>query len=395
MKKFSLLPVGALLLCAGLGVASAQPRGADADSVRRVEAQQSYSIGQTYYQQGNYDAALENFERAAQIDSTYPDPHIAIGNIWKYRRDMVQAKEHYLMAIELDPAGAKGYEALGDFYLTLSRGDTTYRDSAVALYETGLQKDSTVVELYLGLAEVYVAVGRVDLADSVFAKALQTDAENEKLLRLWGEFNYDQGRYEAAVRVLGPLADEYPELLDIAMMLAGALAELKRYDEALVRLDAFLAVDSASTRAHLTKGAILSRKGKLSDAVAEFDIVIGLDSADASAHYYKGDALVRLGRLSAAETSFRAALALDAGMASAQAGLGDVYRQWAVGKLGTTITGTPTADLEAAKGFFQSARSWYEKARSDAAMASYANKLIENIDQNLDAVERELFIRGD
>ncbi|MEO0081449.1 MAG: tetratricopeptide repeat protein [candidate division WOR-3 bacterium] len=374
-----------------------KPTSEEEIRARRLQAEQSYSIGASYYAQRNYDAAMENFQRALEIDSTYYDPCIAIGNIWRFRRDPIQAKEFYRRAMRLDPRKAKAYEGLGDLFLEMSGMDSTYVDSALAAYRKGLEMDSSLVDLYNGVAQIYVKTERMAQADSVYKEALRRFPDDLSVMRLWGEFLYKMRRYAEAVEALKPLVARFksdPSVTSLRVKLATALAEIGRYSEAVLELDEVLKIDPSDKQALLAQGVILARQGKFSQALAKFDQVIAMDSSMTTAYVAKADVLVKQGRLSPAEAELRRALRIDPDMASAYASLGDINRQQGDASRGKNITATPVAKLREAKSYYEAARQYYQKAAADPAYASFSRTQIAYVNRNIELIDKELFVRG-
>jgi len=382
-----------------LGCASTQtvkPASEEVAKEKRLEAEKNYSIGAGYYAQRNYDAAMENFQRALEMDSTYYDPYIAIGNIWRFRRDPIQAQEYYRKAMKIEPRKVKAYEGLGDLFLEMSGMDSAYTDSALAIYKAGLRMDSSLVDLYSGIAQIYVKTDRMAKADSVYSEALQRFPDDLGVMRLWGEFLYKMRRYAEAVEALRPLVERFkddPSVVPLRVKLATSLAETGKYNDAVAELDEVLKVDPTDRQALLAQGVILARQRKYSEALVKFDQVIEMDSTETTAYVSKADVLIKQGRFSSAETQLRKALRFDSELASAYASLGDINREQGDAARGKNLTATPKEKLEQAKTYYQAAKSYYQRAMADPAYYSYARGQIGYIDKNIELVDKELFVR--
>jgi len=399
MKK-SIWPVlglvGVVLVAGCVSSGTVKPTSEEEMKLKRQEAEKNYSIGASYYAQRSYDAAMENFQRAIETDPTYYDPYIGVGNIWRFRRDPIQAQEYYRKAMKLDPKKAKAYEGLGDLFLEMSGMDSTYVDSALAVYKSGLEQDSSLVDLYNGVAEIYVRMGKTAQADSVYKEALRRFPDEISVQRLWAEFLYKQQRYQEAADVLRPLIERFqadPNVNKLREKLAAALTELGKYEEAITVLAKVLETDSSNVQAVLTQGVILTRQGKYKQAIQKFDWVIGRDSTNALAYVYKADAQIKQQSFSSAESNIRLALKYDPTMVSAYSYLGDIRRIQGDQNRGKIITATPTKRLEQAKTDYENARSFYQQALGDPSFGSYCRQQIDYLNKTIDAVEKELFIR--
>ncbi|MEO0005108.1 MAG: tetratricopeptide repeat protein, partial [candidate division WOR-3 bacterium] len=328
------------------------------------------------------------FRKALDYDSSYYDPYIAIGNIYRKQRDAIEAERYYRKAISLEPKKSKAYEALGDLYLEMGRDD-----DALNVYQQGLDQDSTLADLYNGIAGIYVRKGMMAKADSIYQIALRRFPDDLTVQRLWGEFLYKVGRYREAVDVLKPLIARFSQVPALRAKLADALIELKEYKAALAQLDTVFMVDPNNFQAKLRQGVILARQGQYRSAIARFDEVIARDSTFALAYLYKGEALSEQGNYSQSDANLRKALALDPTLLQAYVDLGDNRRKQADGARGSNITQTPTGKLKTAKTLYEEAKSYYQRALSDPALASYVRAQLEYVDKNISAIEKELFVR--
>ncbi|MBN2538266.1 tetratricopeptide repeat protein [candidate division WOR-3 bacterium] len=364
---------------------------------RRQAAEQHYSIGAGYYAQRNFDAAMENFLRAVETDSTYYDPWIAIGNVWRKRRDPVQAKDAYNKAMALDPRQAKAYEAVGDLYLEMSVVDPALVDSALAVYRQGLSRDSTLVDLYNGIAEIHVMKEETAKADSVYQVALRLFPDDLSVQRLFGEFLFKQRRYGDAVEALKPLVERFandPGVGKLREKLALAHAEVKQYKEALEQLDIIVAADPTNVDARLIKGVILTKQRKYGDAVAELEGALEQDPNLPMAHIYLADIQIEQGRYSSARGHLTDALALDPDLTVAYVYQGDILRKQGSEQIaGKPLASVSTEKLQAAKGLYEGAKGLYQQGLGDPGYASYCRSQIAYLNSNIDLIQKELFIR--
>lgn len=384
----SIVAAVVLLVAACAPTQTVKPMTEEEIKARREAAQQSYSIGQTYFQQNNLSAALENFEAALSADSSYYEACVAIGVVYKRMRDPVQAEEYFRRAIKIAPKQAKAYEGLGDLYAEMGR-----LDDALAVYREGLAQDSAQVDLYNGIAEIHVKRNEMAQADAVFQAAMARFPDDVSVQRLWSEFLIKQGRHQEAIAALLPLVVRFPTVSVLRERLATSYLEVRKYPEALAQLDTLLAANPGNTYYLLQQGVILARQGRARQALEKFDAVIRLDSLKPDGYNYKADVQVQQGNLDAAEANYRRALSRDAANTQATVGLGDVYRRRADAQRGTDLTQTPTARLRAAKAAYEQARSFYQRAAGDSSYQTYVRSQLEYVNRAIEAVDKELFIR--
>jgi tetratricopeptide (TPR) repeat protein len=365
-----------------------KPATEDELKAKREQAQASYSIGQQYFAQGDFESALKNFNEAVAIDSVFYEAYIAIGAVYRKQRDAANAEDWFRRALKVDPRRPKAYEGLGDLFLSMGQ-----QDSALAVYLAGLKQDSTLVDLYNGAAEVYVRKNDWANAEATFKTAMRLFPDDQNVQRLWADFLYKQKRFKEAADALFPVIARFPKVATLRQRLVDVLIELKRYTDAGAQLDTIIQNDPNDKDALLRKGAVLMLQDKPKQAAVLFEDLIRRDSTKAQYHAYRAEALVQMGNSGAAETELRKAIALDPGLIQAWMGLGDIKRKSADQQRGTNLTKTPVSKLKAAKSLYAEARGHYGKGSQDPSYSSYASAQLDYIDKSVEAIDKELFVR--
>ncbi|MBN1586401.1 MAG: tetratricopeptide repeat protein [Candidatus Omnitrophica bacterium] len=65
---------------------------------------------------GDKARAIEGYQKAIALDSTYPAPHNDLGVLYEEMGDFDKAERHYLKALQLDPNYVSGYSNLALLY---------------------------------------------------------------------------------------------------------------------------------------------------------------------------------------------------------------------------------------------------------------------------------------
>ncbi|MCH2140022.1 MAG: FG-GAP-like repeat-containing protein, partial [Phycisphaerales bacterium] len=130
-----------------------------------------------------------------------------------------------------------------------------------------------------------------------------------------GAFNY-----QGAMDVLQPLAQAYPDWLDVQIDLS--IAQLNRQSNgddaaALDRLDRVLQIDPSDLRADYTAGILRLHAGQIDAAAEHFARVSAADPGDAYAAYHLGQARVQQGKIDEAIPLFAKAIEADPYLRSA------------------------------------------------------------------------------
>jgi len=125
-------------------------------------------IGRIYYQQGNYNAALESYQQALALAPDDPWLHNGLGDIYYELEDLESAEAAYREAVNLGPAQAAFHENLG-FILRL----TDRNEAAIESYTTALSLDGQRPFSWIGRGLAYYNLSQDAQAISDFETALE------------------------------------------------------------------------------------------------------------------------------------------------------------------------------------------------------------------------------
>ena len=229
---------------------------ADVDT-RLEEAWLTNTLGSAYLARGEYEAALENFQRSLQLRRVLGDTqglatlHNNIGVVHYYRGDYQAAHDYYLRSL-------RAKEEIGDMYgLAISHtnlGLTSFRLGALDEARRHLRRalelcreigaEGLLPEAYRILAQLHLAVGDVDGAERYAtsalekAQALGSDSFVGVALRVMGEVLAARGdrkgaqqHFEASLRTFEELKEAH-ELAKTAYAYGQVLADWGHVQEA-------------------------------------------------------------------------------------------------------------------------------------------------------------------
>ena len=126
-------------------------------------------VGKYYLNVEQYDAALAEFQEAADADPRLPFVHFDLGLTYLKRQDLARARDEFLKDAALEPDLALNYDELGDVCWLM--GDDA---SAGKNYREALRLDARLVNSHLGLA-------KIDQRQEKFAQALVEIEAAQKL----------------------------------------------------------------------------------------------------------------------------------------------------------------------------------------------------------------------
>ncbi len=159
-------------------------------------------IGIAYHQLMDFNAALENYDMALQLDPTYAEAINNIGTVRYAQKKHKRAIREYEKALKYAPRSASIYSNLGTAYFARKK----YKDAFEA-YQTALELDPNVFEhrntagsllqersveerakFHFYLAKTYAKAGMVDRVLEYMRKALEEGFRERDRFRTDPEF---------------------------------------------------------------------------------------------------------------------------------------------------------------------------------------------------------------
>ena len=176
-----------------------------------------YTLGTVHQALGNRWKAAAQFRASTQLDSTYPEPYKALGDLFmaQPRRLFDQAVEAYNKAIELRPFYADAYVGLGD--AKAAKSDV---DGAVAAYTKALAHNPINPRVHMSLGKIYYTEkGLYYESVTAYKKAIDLDVNSVEARMGLGEVYEDKGLYKEAI-------EEYRKVIELDGKHTGAMYNL-------------------------------------------------------------------------------------------------------------------------------------------------------------------------
>jgi len=186
---------------------------------RKKQAEASRNLGEAYYNQGNYTAALGEFLKAETLYTGDPYLQNDLGLTYMAMKKMDLAVKHFKKAIEMKPDYAPAINNLGTAYLNKKEWDTAIKYfkevTESLLYATPHFALSNLGWAYYNKKE-YV------LAEKYYLNALEIKPKFVLALVGIGKTYIAMGRSLEAVATLEKAVKDYPRLGQLYLELARA-----------------------------------------------------------------------------------------------------------------------------------------------------------------------------
>lgn len=157
--------------------------------------------GKLALQRGEYQVAVLSFETFLRSKKEDVEVWTLLAQSYKEMENYLSAIDAYNEAIEIEPTNQELYEELGDLYMYMGRSDI-----AKEKYHQALQVEEKTREinqnLYNKLSRIYLGEGEIQKAFNMCNELLTLAKDNDEALFLSGKSLVRMGqRYEGIVRI--------------------------------------------------------------------------------------------------------------------------------------------------------------------------------------------------
>jgi TolB-like protein/Flp pilus assembly protein TadD len=262
------------------------------------DAYQSYlqavSELRNFTEPGSLDRAIQRFQEATSADPTYAEAYAGLceAHVQRYMkvktvRDVGDAEDSCAQAVRLDRGLPEVHTALGMLYVATGRLDLAERE-----YRRSLELDPDSVEAQLGLGTSLKSKGDVEAADRAYREAIRLRSRYWRVYDAYGGFLFEQGRWPAAIAQYRRGVELAPQNAQLLSNLGGALFLSGDFNGAA---DAFRrSVDVAPTSVgYSNTGTNYYYAARYGDAVAMFEQATRLAPEDHQLWGNLGDAYRR------------------------------------------------------------------------------------------------------
>jgi len=199
--------------------------------VRKQQGEAARNLGEAYYRNGNYTAALREFLKA---EALYPDdPFLQndLGLAYKAKRQLDLAIQHFERALEIKPDYPPAKNNLGAVYLDKQEWDTAIE------YFKKVEKNLLYATPHLPLANLgwaYYNKKEYSIAERYYLEALDLEPRFVNAMRGLGLIYMATGRIEEAIKILERAVNEYPDYAQLYFDL-GKIYTLSHDEEKALR----------------------------------------------------------------------------------------------------------------------------------------------------------------
>lgn len=171
----------------------------DVEAMQKINSvKKAFNDGNNAFKLGQYQQALQYYNKAISLDSTFYSAYYGKGLTLKKMRKYREAAKAHQGAIRHNPTYTQAYVALGKIYADLDK-----YDDAIETYKKGVGNDPSSAKLYYELGAVYLNNKKdYQKAFQNFSKAVQLNPEYDLAFYSMGVSLTELTRYEQAADAL-------------------------------------------------------------------------------------------------------------------------------------------------------------------------------------------------
>lgn len=207
------------------------------------------------------DDAAAHFEKAAELDGSYKDALLELGERYEAKKQNDKAIAIY----QQFPGRPAVQERLGQLMLVAGKAA-----DAIPRLEAAVQQSPTTANR-MALAMAYVENKEPDKALNLVAQALQGDPKNYDARMLAGRILRDQHKYPQAAGQFLKATELKPDSVEAWNELAAALIVAENYQPAMAALDRLKALGAETTNHYYLRAIILDKYRQLQPALDYYE----------------------------------------------------------------------------------------------------------------------------
>jgi tetratricopeptide (TPR) repeat protein len=255
----------------GINLAELNPSGyrkIDQDVLRQMGMEQhriSFLAGEKWYQSGDYDRAIAEFNKALDLRADYAEAYAARGNAYQKKGNAAKAIEDYNTALRHRADLPEVYNYRG--FAHAGGGDLA---KAVADYSQALKLRKDYADAYFNRAHALAQNGDYAKAIEDYTHVLRLEPRNAAALNQRGSAWYQNEDDDRAIHDYSEAIKIRPDYALAWHNRGNAWFNKGDYDRALADLNQAIKLAPGSANAYVSRGNILQKLGDSGRAAADF-----------------------------------------------------------------------------------------------------------------------------
>jgi len=239
---------------------------------------------------GNYDKAVEDFEKALDVQPGSRKTILAYGESLRRAHRPQKAAKVYAKWLDSDPNDAEMRSRYGQVLREAGDLEQSLEEARqlLSMGGAGGENVARTVVAYNALGLTYYKMGKLDLAETAFRKAADLDAKSAFVWNNLGLVAFDRGHDQEAFLNFQKASELDPKYLQARLNKAVVYLDCGDYKHAREELAEAVRIDPNDAEAQVALGVASRGDGKLDDARRAYERALDIEDDYAPALFNLG-----------------------------------------------------------------------------------------------------------
>ena len=270
---------------------------------------------------GQFDLALEDYQRAIAIRPDYAKAHYNLAGALQDLGQLEDAVNSYKKTLEIEPNYAEAFNNLGNVFKALKQND-----DAVESYKNALIIKPNYIESQYSLGAILQDLGNLEAAIKCYEAVIIIRPNFADALNNLGTLFIDLGQFNKAVSNFKSLLEIKPESVEALNNLGIALYNLHQFDDAIECYEKAISFKPDFADSYNNKGIVLFELGQFEMAVISYKSALKINPVFFEAINNLGIAFYKLHKFDDAIECYKKAISLKSDFVDAYANLASVLK---------------------------------------------------------------------
>lgn len=276
------------------------------DSIKHDEYAVFYNLGNAYFKQNKFEAAIEVYKKALNINPGLENANENIARVLISLDRISEAIEYYKKVVEEDKNNFKVHYIIGKLYSELKK----YDEAKLELNES-IKINSHCKEAYDTLGLVLTKTGKYEESIAMFKKSVKIEPDDFKGHYSLGASYYKTGKKEKAIESFKKVIELKPENYKSYYNMAIAQEETGLQEEAIESFKKVIELKAEFIDTYNNLGILLSTMGRNLEALDIYIKGLKKNPEEHSLYYNMGITLSGMGRYAEAVEAYKNALEIN------------------------------------------------------------------------------------
>lgn len=264
--------------------------------------------GNEFYEQKQYDKAIDAYTKAIEVDQKYQDAYFNRGIVYRNLKQYERALRNYARAIEIDPKHALSYNGRGIVYAELRQ-----YDKAIEEYTKAIEMDSKYQDAFHNRGVTYAELNDHSKAIQDYTKAIEINPRHALSYNARGSSYRALKNDVKAIEEYSKAIEIDPKHPDAFYNRGTAYNDVNEYIKAVHDYTKAIEIDPGDALAYNGRGIAYKNLKQEGKAIEDYSKAIEIDPKFDSPYYNRADVYSTIGNYKDAIADYECYIELTKG----------------------------------------------------------------------------------